>query len=560
MKYFVLIFFAGLAVGAASVSKETNAASPSEDVFALKSEIASKRAKRVEAMSAFVRAQELREKNQLEEALKYYDKALEADPDYETIKIAKAEVLYALDRPDDALKLLKKLPKDSPEVCSLIAWGLLKKDIKSAQARELLDKTVKLGLASDSQAPTFYLKIAFRLTVLYLKCGDNNPNEVAKKVMPFFEKAASLDPRNPQYQLLAAEMALHAEKYEKAIYHYEKVSSMTNRLPELQHRIALLLALTDKEEKAIPILEELLEQKPDEKTLYPLLGKLYERTNKLDKAENNYLLAIKLGQPSIGDYLQLAIVQIKNDKPEEGSATLLEAQKLFPTQPHIPLLRGIALRNAKKYKDAISAFGLAETLGENKEDFLDSNFYFEYAVTYERSGNLAEAEKYFKKCLKLNPNNHLALNYIGYTWAERGEKLDQAEAYLKKAIQLDPKNAAYHDSIGWVYYQKGNYKEAEKNALLAAKDKRGVDDPEINEHLGDIYLKLENTAKAIHYWQHALDKIKDDDERRQRLIEKIKEHSNVKTSDSKPAQPETPVGSPAPEDAQDNQDGAESSR
>lgn len=548
IKYAVFLLCLASAVANAKTTPDAHLQSTNTDVFSLKTELAAQRARRVEAMAAFVRGQELREKDLFQEALDCYEQAIKADPDYLPIKIAKVEALYALNRADEAVQLLETLPEDSPEVCSLLAWGLLKKDVSSQKARQLLEKTIQLALASDSKDPSFYLKITFRLTVLYLKCNDLTPVEIAKKNLPFFEKATALDPRNPQYQLLAAEMSVHAENFEKAITYYEKVSSMAHNLPELRHRIALLLALTNNEEKAIPILEDLVEQKPDQKNLYPLLAELYERTNNLSKAEDHYLLSIKLGQPSVADYLHLALVQIKNKKPDQAAAHLLEAQKLFPTVPLIPLLRGIALRDAEQHADAAAAFGVAEALGESMKNFLDTNFYFEYGVTHERAGNLEQAEKYFQKSLELNPRNHLTMNYLGYTWAERGEKLDEAEKLIKHALELDPPNPAYHDSLGWVYYKKGLYAEAEKETLLAAQDKRGVDDPEINEHLGDIYQKFNDIPKAIHYWQKSLDKA-ENEKRKQRIAEKIKTHSQstppASVSFSKTNAPTPPPNTPA---------------
>ena len=46
------------------------------------------------------------------------------------------------------------------------------------------------------------------------------------------------------------------------------------------------------------------------------------------------------------------------------------------------------------------------------------------------------------ECMQLaldrNPDNASALNYIGYTWAERGERLDDAEATIRSALAVEP--------------------------------------------------------------------------------------------------------------------------
>ena len=59
-----------------------------------------------------------------------------------------------------------------------------------------------------------------------------------------------------------------------------------------------------------------------------------------------------------------------------------------------------------------------------------------------------------RKALELNPDNASALNYIGYTWAERGENLDEAEQMITRAIELRPEDGYIVDSLGWVYYMR----------------------------------------------------------------------------------------------------------
>lgn len=481
----------------------------------IKSQVEKQRTLRVEAISAFALGKKFEEEGKLDEALKSYEKASQADADYMPIKLAKAQVLFALDRTDEALKILEKLPQNMPEVTSLLAWGYFKKEKKSERVMKLIDQTFEQIKTASSKDSSDYLRWGFRLALLLLKCNTTTAIDIAKKLLPVFEKAASLDPRNPQVQLLAAEIALHANDFEKALAYYEKVNTLAPNTPNVRQRLALFFALTDQKEKAIEILEKVLEESPDQKSLYPLLGELYERTGNFQKAEDNYMLALKLGAPSSGNDMRLALLYLRNKKPEKALEILDEGAKKFPTLPQIPFLRGIALRDTGRLVEALDAFSLAEATSSNNKDFLNTDFYFEYGITANKAGKQALAEKYLKKAIDLDPKNHVAMNYLGYSWADQNERLPEAEKLLNQALALEPDEPAYHDSMGWIYYREGRFQDAEKEIFVAAQ--KMPDDPEVNEHLGDVYEKLKDLKKAQEYWRKALAKATDE-----KQIERLK--------------------------------------
>ena len=90
--------------------------------------------------------------------------------------------------------------------------------------------------------------------------------------------------------------------------------------------------------------------------------------------------------------------------------------------------------------------------------------------------------------LKIEPDYPNALNFVGYSWAEKGIKLDEAEIMIKKALSKKPDDGAIIDSLGWVYYKKGNYQLALTELLKA--NQLVPDDPTIAEHIGDTYVSL----------------------------------------------------------------------
>ena len=70
-------------------------------------------------------------------------------------------------------------------------------------------------------------------------------------------------------------------------------------------------------------------------------------------------------------------------------------------------------------------------------------------------------------------------------------------------MELKPDNGFIRDSLGWVEYRLGNFETA-KAELLQALDLE-PDDPNIHEHLGDVYLALESDDKALASYQKAFE-------------------------------------------------------
>ncbi len=144
---------------------------------------------------------------------------------------------------------------------------------------------------------------------------------------------------------------------------------------------------------------------------------------------------------------------------------------------------------------------LLERLLEGEPDSQQTLFLL--GAANERSGERARAVDAFKRLLELAPDHAPTLNYLGYMWAEAGENLAEALLLILRAVAQDPDNGAYVDSLGWAYFQLGRYEEAREHLEWAAR--LVPDDATILEHLGDLYVALEDIERAKASYQQALD-------------------------------------------------------
>ena len=144
---------------------------------------------------------------------------------------------------------------------------------------------------------------------------------------------------------------------------------------------------------------------------------------------------------------------------------------------------------------------------------------YQLAMLLEKNGSHDKAMAYMEDLLKAEPDNAGALNFIGYSYAEKGINLDKAEEMVKKALEKRPDDGYIRDSLAWVFYGKGEYGKALAEILKAAE--AVADDPTIIEHLSDIYAKLGQYDKAIESLRKSIDLEKKED-RRKVLEEKLK--------------------------------------
>lgn len=132
----------------------------------------------------------------------------------------------------------------------------------------------------------------------------------------------------------------------------------------------------------------------------------------------------------------------------------------------------------------------------------DWRLFYARGVAYERTGRWREGEADLKAAIAAAPDEPDLLNYLGYSWIDRGEHLKEAMAMVEKAVAANPRSGAMVDSLGWAYYRLGDYKKAVEKLEEAVELEAG--DPEINNHLGDAYWKVGRKDEALFQWKRVL--------------------------------------------------------
>jgi tetratricopeptide (TPR) repeat protein len=98
------------------------------------------------------------------------------------------------------------------------------------------------------------------------------------------------------------------------------------------------------------------------------------------------------------------------------------------------------------------------------DDPLSSEEHLKLGLAYEKDGELENAIKEYKAAARRLPVAYL---YLGNAHFQKNE-LDQAEKFYKKAIKMQSQHADAYNNLAWLYYiKKENLDEAEYLALRA---------------------------------------------------------------------------------------------
>ena len=107
----------------------------------------------------------------------------------------------------------------------------------------------------------------------------------------------------------------------------------------------------------------------------------------------------------------------------------------------------------------------------------------------------------FLNSLSVSPDQAHVINYLAYSWIEKGINVEQSLKMLEKANELKKNDGYIVDSLGWALFKLERYEEAEEYLRLALILMPA--DPIVNDHYGDVLWMKNEKIKARYYWNYA---------------------------------------------------------
>jgi tetratricopeptide (TPR) repeat protein len=473
------------------------------------------------------------------------------DPNSEDVVLNLARLYSDSGDMTHAIQVLSAVPEDDRTAKMDYALGMSYDQLK--ENKKAIDA---YGKAFDMEPDNLDAERGLAQALL----NDNQLSAALKH----FEAISAADPQDAQTYLRLAEIERRQGHYEQALTTLKKAKALASDSLEIGFNEALIDDSLGHYDEAAQALQLLVKQtnhpdgqyaeaeKNNRSIFLDRLANIYREQNKTEQAVQTYQLMIAMG----GDYAERGYqgqVDAYRDAKQYEKATQLaqQAAVAMPKDKTIQLMlagqladtskaeEGIKLAKAqlkgnagdrevhlalaqmytrmRRWKDAADEIdaadalsskpsGKAEVLGASGPVTVNADdkiyIYFLRGALDERQKHYDSAEEQFRKILAIDSNNSMTLNYLGYMLADRGVKLDDALSMVQKAVQLDPQNGAYLDSLGWVYFKMGQYALAEAN-LRKASERIGQD-PQVHDHLGELYEKTGRLKMAAGQWEQSL--------------------------------------------------------
>ncbi len=322
-----------------------------------------------------------------------------------------------------------------------------------------------------------------------------------------YRRVLALDPGNEVARRRLAGMLAGQKRFDEALAEFRQLERIEADPTETRLKIGLIYLEKGDYESAAAELNLVRRANPDDPSVPYYLGIVYSETGEDDRARE------MLGEiPETSDLYAESQLQLAYLAQRAGDieGAVDHADQALRARPESSAIIEFMISLERERDQLPRAVTLAERLVETSPT--NDRYHFMLGALYDESGDRAAALDQMREAIDLNPENASALNYLGYSLAEAGEQLAEAENLVQRALAIDPNDGFYIDSLGWVFYQRGKYQQAVQQ-LERAVELTG-DDPTINEHLADAYLKVGRELESLQLYREALASSTDAEQRR----------------------------------------------
>lgn len=311
----------------------------------------------------------------------------------------------------------------------------------------------------------------------------------------FLKRFLAANPSAHEVRLGYARTLVNEKRYDDARKEFETLLRLNPENPDVLFAVGILsLQLNDiaAAEKHLKRFMTLGKGEQDAARFY--LGQIAEQAGRNDEALEWYR-AVAEGEQKVPAHVRAAQLLVQQNKLDEAREQIAIARASAPTDTRLITAEAQLLREGGRHAEGYAVLSAALEAQPDDPDLL-----YETALAAEKLNDVITMERHLRHLIKLKPEDALAYNALGYSFADRQVRLAEAVQLIDKALELKPDDPFILDSKGWALFRQGRTNDA-LTALQKAYALKP--DAEIAAHMGEVLWVLGRHDEAIKLWRDA---------------------------------------------------------
>jgi tetratricopeptide (TPR) repeat protein len=337
----------------------------------------------------------------------------------------------------------------------------------------------------------------------------------------YFEKSVQERDSDPDAHFNLAVAYYQAGRYDDALRELRIAEEYHPSDPQLHFNIAEVYSAMGQYQAAKTEYEYAIRLSPDFVEAHDALGKLLMDGGHYAAAESHFHDALEI-QPSFSEtQLNMGWLYVYLGKYNEASHYFYRGLKMNPNSIYGRLGLARSLSERGDYEDALAEYRKVQVRDKQNADAL-----LGMGVCMLELGRDSEAKHFITKSIESKKDNPAAYDALGDLYFRQHQYIEAIANYRMAVVQQEDLVEA-HLGLGQALEAVGFLTESEEalqNALF-----HDPDNPVILYRLGQVEYLLKNKARALSYYEMALEKSKDDIELQHTIRNAIKEMSEEDT-------------------------------
>lgn len=330
---------------------------------------------------------------------------------------------------------------------SAISFGAEKNKLKPLNSSK---KRVKTEITTETVPYGFYVNVWNK----YQNGSEKDKKEAIESLRSVIAKNFQETKAHCYLGIMyyeAGEYSMALTYFQNALPGYEKSADIYTRIGETHYKLG------NKEEAKNTLLYA-LSLEPDIPSALSILGEYAYDDGNYDEATERLSMALELDEKNLIAILSLGKICLLKTNYNAAIEILSKAEKLYEDNSEIELYLGLAYDMSKKYKQSVEHLSKALKSKKDEKKYLLQIGYSLAKGLFE-IGEYDQAEKAYKKSMKLMENKSEGYFGLGLVYEAKGDIENAVKAFVK-AYKLDTKYSEKIEEYGAYYAEEGEYSKA----------------------------------------------------------------------------------------------------